>query len=157
MPSVKTVTGITNDPCIEPSPTHRLTNTQCKCQWATNPESIPTLITQPEVYVINMTVCLLLATELFDSHRGSLTPMFQAFHLRELTVPFLLRPIHIIYIFFYVLNHDTFIGRRPKYELTTHSSTMMIDDLTHAITPNIMRCPCAYAMLMPLNVLMLHV
>ena len=33
----------------------------------------------------------------------------------------------------------------------------MIDDHTHAHTPNIMPCPCAYAMLMPLHVLMLHV
>ena len=131
--------------------------TQCKCQWATNPESISTPITQPKVYVINMTVCLLWATELFESHRGSLTPMFQAFHLRGLTVPFLLRPTHIIYISFYVLSCKTFIGRRPKYELTTHSSTMVMNDHTHAHTPNIMRCPYAYAMLMSRHVLMSHV
>ena len=48
-------------------------------------------------------------TELFGSHRGSLTPMFQAFHLRGLTIPFLLYPTHIIYISFYVLNRETFI------------------------------------------------
>ena len=95
--------------------------------------------------------------ELFGSHYGSLTPMFQDFHLRGLTVPFLLRPTHLIYISFYVLNRETFIGHRPKYELTTHSSTMMMSDHTHAHTPNIMRCPYAYAMLMPLHVLMLHV
>ena len=87
----------------------------------------------------------------------SLTPMFQAFHLRGLTVPFLLCPTHIIYISFYVLNGETFIGRCPKYELTTHSSIMMMSDHTHSHTPNIMRCPCAYAMLMPLHVLMSHV
>ena len=87
------------------------------------------------VPVINMTVCLLWATKLFGSHCGSLIPMFQAFHLRGLTVPFLLRPTHIIYISFYVLNRETFIGRRPKYELTTHSSTMMMYDHTHAHTP----------------------
>ena len=88
MPSVKTVTGITNDPMYR-----ALTgsSTQCKCQWATNPKSIPTPITQPEVYVINMTVCLLWATEPFISQRGSLTPMFQAFHLRVLTAPLLLQ------------------------------------------------------------------
>ena len=43
MPSVTTVIGSTNDTHI-PSP-YRLTSTQCKCQWATNPESIPTPIT----------------------------------------------------------------------------------------------------------------
>ena len=74
-------------------------------------------------------------TELFGSHRGFLTPMFQAFHLRGLTTPFLLRPIHINYISLYDLNHESFIGRRPTYELTTHSSTLMMDDHTHAHTP----------------------
>ena len=136
MPSVTTVTGSTNDTHI---PSHyRLTSTQCKCQWATNPESIPTLVTQLEVYVITMTVCLLWATELFGSHRGSLTPMFQSFHLRGLTGPFLLRP-HTLCIFHSLcLNRETLIRRRPKYELTTHSSTLMMDDHTHAHTPNIM-------------------
>ena len=91
-------------------------------------------------------------TELFESHRGSLTPMFQAFHLSGLTVPFLLRPTHIIYIYFYVLNRETFIGRRLKYELTTHSSTMMMDDHTNAHTPMScddrasMQCNCAIAL-----------
>ena len=65
---------------------------------------------------------------------------------------------HYLYFFFYyVLNGETFIGRRPNYELTTHSSIMMMSDYTHAHTPNIMRCPCAYAMLMSLHVLMSHV
>ena len=77
MLSVTTITGSTNDTYI-PSP-YRLTSTQCKCQWATNPKSIPTPITQPEVYVITMTVCLLWATELFGSHHGSLTLMLQNF------------------------------------------------------------------------------
>ena len=63
-------------------------------------------------------------TKPFGSHRGTLTPMFQDFYLRGLTVPFLLYPTHIIYIYFYVLNPETSIGRRPKYELTTHSSTI---------------------------------
>ena len=34
-------------------------------------------------------------TELFGRYHGSLTPKFQAFHLRGLTAPFLLRPTHI--------------------------------------------------------------
>ena len=79
MPSVTTITGSINDTHI--SSPYRLTSTQCKCQWATNPESIPTPITQPEVYVINMTVCLLWATELFRSHRGSLTPCYRTFRI----------------------------------------------------------------------------
>ena len=74
-------------------------------------------------------------TELFRSHHRSLTPMFQTFHLRGLKTPFLLRPTHINYISLYDLNHESFIGRRPKYELTTHSSTLMMDDHTHAHTP----------------------
>ena len=116
--------------------------TQCKCQWATNPKSIPTPITQPKVYVINMTVCLLWAIELFESHRESLTSMLQAFHLRGLTVPFLLRPTHINYISLYALNHESFIGRHPKYELTTHSSTLMMDGHSHAHTPNMLMSLC---------------
>ena len=74
-------------------------------------------------------------TKLFRSHRRSLTPMFHAFHLRGLTAPFLLRPTHINYISLYDLNHESFIGRHPKYEPTTHSSTLMMDDYTHAHTP----------------------
>ena len=116
--------------------------TQCKCQWATNPKSIPTPITQPEVYVINMTMCFLWATELFGSHRRSFTPMFYAFHLRGLMVPFLLRPTHINYISLYALNRESFIGRHPKYELTTHSPTLMMDGHTHAYTPNMLMSLC---------------
>ena len=140
MTSVITVTGSTNDTHI-PSP-YRLTTTQCKCQWITNSESIPTHITQLKVYVITMTVCLLWAAKLFGLRRGSLTPMFQAFHFRGLTIPFLLRPTHTIYISFYVLNRETFIEHRPKYEFTTHSSTLMMDDHTHAHTPNILMSLC---------------
>ena len=81
-------------------------------------------------------------TKLFKSHHGSLTPMFQAFHLRGLTVPFLLHPIHINYISFYVLNRETYIKRRPKYELTTHSSILMMNDHIHAHTPNMLMSLC---------------
>ena len=139
MPSVTTVIGITNDTHIL-SP-YRLTSTQCKCQWATNLESIPTPITQLEVYVLIM--CLILGNITFQiTPCGSLTPMFQAFHLRGLTVPFLLCPTHINYISLYVLNRESFIGRRPKYELTTHSSTLMMDDHTHAPIPNMLMSLC---------------
>ena len=81
-------------------------------------------------------------TELFRSHRGSLTPMFLTFTLRGLTVPFLLFPTHIIYIYFYVLNRKTSIRCRPKYELTTHSSTLMMNDHIHAHTPNMLISLC---------------
>ena len=66
-------------------------------------------------------------TELFGSHRRFLTPMFQAFHLRGLTVPFLLFPTHINYISLYALNYESFIGHLSTYELTIHSSTLMMD------------------------------
>ena len=89
-----------------------------------------------------MTVCLLWATKLLRSHSRSLTPMFQAFHMRRLTVPFLLSPTHIIYIYFYVLNHETSIGYRPNYVLTTHSSTLMMNAHIHAHTPNMLTSLC---------------
>ena len=57
-------------------------------------------------------------------------------------VPFLLRPTHIIYIYFYVLNRETSIGHRPKYELTTHSSTLMMNAHIHAHTPNMLMSLC---------------
>ena len=81
-------------------------------------------------------------TELFGSHRGSLIPMLQAFHLRRLTVPFLLHPTHIVYIYFYVLNRETSIRCRPKYELITHSSTLMMNAHIHAHTPNMLMSLC---------------
>ena len=74
-------------------------------------------------------------TKLFGSHHGSLTPMLHAFPLRGLMTLFLLRLTHINYITLYDLNHESFIGRHPKCELTTHSSTLMMDDHTHAHTP----------------------
>ena len=166
MPSVTTVTGSSNDTHIL-SP-YRLTIPK----WATNPESISDYYhttrslcdNHNRVYSLGNRTFQLMALvsytniELFGSHRWSLTPMFQAFHLTGLKTPFLLHPTHINYIsLFLCLNRETLIRRRPKYELTTHSSTLMIDNHTHAHTPNIIRCPCAYAMLMPLHVLMLHV
>ena len=96
MPSVTTITGSTNDTHVL-SP-YRLTSTQYKCQWATNPESIPTPITQLEVSVITITVSILFGqqsflgytmgllhhTELFGQHRGSLTPhLYRTFGSRH--------------------------------------------------------------------------
>ena len=56
--------------------------------------------------------------------------------------PFLLCPTHV---FFMLCNHETHFGRCPIIELTTNSPRMM-NDHTHAHTPNTMRCPHAYAM-----------
>ena len=56
--------------------------------------------------------------------------------------PLLLCPTHIIYIYFYVLNCETSIGRRPKYELTTHSPTLIMNDQIHAHTPNMLMSLC---------------
>ena len=91
--------------------------------------------------MINMTVCFLWATkilayasgllhpnrifwitlrvsytriEFFGQYRGSLIPKFQAFHLRRLTAPFLLRPTHIDYFSFYVLNYESLLDVVPK-------------------------------------------
>ena len=152
MPSVTTVTSSANDTRI--SNPYRLTSTHCKYQWTTNPDSIPTPITQLEVYVL--IVCLILGnknfritsrvsythTEFFGSHRGSLTPNVPGFSPEGLTTPFLLRPTHINYISFHSLNRESFIGRRPKYKLTTHSLTLIIDDHTHAPTPNMLMSLC---------------
>ena len=125
MPSVTTVIGSTNDTHIV-SP-YRLTSTQCKFQWATNPESIPTPITQLEVYVItmclilgngsfwitprvsythvlviNMTVCPIWATNFFGSHRESLTTNVPGFSPEEINNP-LLAPPNTLIIFHFML------------------------------------------------------
>ena len=60
------------------------------------------------------TVGLLHPYRNFGSCRGSLTPMFQAFHLRGLTTPFLLRPTHINYFSFYDLNYESLLDVVPK-------------------------------------------
>ena len=81
-------------------------------------------------------------TKHFGSHRRSLTPMFQAFHLRGLMVPFLLCPTHINYISSYVLHRETFIECLQKYELTTHLLAPMMNDHIHAHTPNMLMSLC---------------
>ena len=68
--------------------------------------------------------------------------MFYAFHMRGLMAPFLLCP-HTLSIFHILcLNRETLIGRCPKYELTTHSSTLMINAYIHAHTPNMLMSLC---------------
>ena len=74
---------------------------------------------------------------------GLLHPMFQSFHLRGLTTPFLLHSTHINYIYIYDLKRESSNGSRTKYELTTHSSTLMMDDYTHAHTQYVVSmCIC---------------
>ena len=48
-------------------------------------------------------------TEFFGQYRGSLTPKFQALHLRGLTAPFFLHPTHINYFSFYDLNYESLL------------------------------------------------
>ena len=79
MPSVTTVTGSTNDTHM--SSPYRLTSTQCKCQWSTNPESIPTLITQLEDYVITITVCILFGQQSFSDYTAGLLHPHKTFRI----------------------------------------------------------------------------
>ena len=53
-------------------------------------------------------------TEFFGRYRGSLTPKFHAFHMRELTVPFLLHQTHTNYFSFYDLNYESLLDVVPK-------------------------------------------
>ena len=68
----------------------------------------------------------------FGYHHESPTPEFQAFHLRGLTAPFLLYPTHLNSISLYDLNHESFIGRRPKHKLITHSLRMVNNHTVHS-------------------------
>ena len=79
MPSVTTVTGSTNDTHVL-SP-YQLTSTQCKCQWATNPESIPTPITQLEVYVITIIVGILFGQHIFSDYTVGLLHPHRTFRI----------------------------------------------------------------------------
>ena len=65
----------------------------------------------------------------FDSCRGSLTPMFQAFHLRGLTTSFLLRPTHINYFSFYDLNYESLLDVVPKTN-STHIHQRVVNNHT---------------------------
>ena len=106
-----------------------------------------------------MTACLLWATELLDHTAGLLHLCYRTFRItpwvsythvpgftpKGVNGPLLALPnTHYLYLFFYVLNHETSIGRRPKYELTTHSSTLMMNDYIHAHTPNMLMSLCIY-------------
>ena len=111
MPSVSIINGNTNDTHI-PS-LYRLTNTQCKSpmgnQSRVNLDSYhPTLVLSDKydrVFYFGQQEFRLTPrvsythTEFFGRYHGSLTPKFQAFHLRGLTAPFFLRPTYINYYF----------------------------------------------------------
>ena len=102
--------------------------TQCKCQWEINTELVPTPISQPVVYVIfiylfrvflgNRTFRGLTAGLLHPPTFFGLSPVdtlsnqvFQAFHLRGVSIPYLLRPTHFIFHFCLTLWNS--IGLRP--------------------------------------------
>ena len=121
MPSVEIVTGNTNDTHI--SSLSRLTNTQCNLpmgnQSRVNLDSYHSTLGLSDkhdrvfsfgqqnfsAYIAG----LLHPYRNFGSCRGFLTPMFQAFHLRGLTAPFLLRPTHINFFSFYDLNYESLL------------------------------------------------
>ena len=48
---------------------------------------------------------------------------------------------HYLYLFL-CFKHETYIRRCPKYELTTHSSTLRINDHFHGHTPNMLMSLC---------------
>ena len=85
-----------------------------------------------------ITYVLFLVTDLFGSHYGSLTPNVPGFSPKKNNGPLLATPTHINYISLYDLNRKSFIGHGSKYWLTTHSSTLMMDDHTHAHKPNML-------------------
>ena len=130
MPSVAIVTGNTNDTHI-PS-LCLLTNTQCNLsmgnQSRVNLDSYHSTLSLSDKYdhVFSFTqhnfsaytVGLLHPYKNFGSCHGSLTPMFQGFHLRGLTAPFLLRPTHINYFSFYDLNYESLFDVVPRTNST---------------------------------------
>ena len=141
MSSVAIVTGSAND-------THilslcRLTNTQCNFlmgnQSRVNPDSYHSTLGLSDKYDRvfslgnrNFGSCLGSLTpkqkfsdntllhpyRIFRRYRGSLTPKFQAFHLRGLTTPFLLRPTHNNCFSFYDLNYESLLDIVPKTNST---------------------------------------
>ena len=116
MPSMTIVTGNTNDtyiPSLCP-----LTNTQCNLpmgnQSRVNPDSYHSTLGLSDKHDRVFS----LGNRNFDSRLGSLTPKFQAFHLRGLTTPFLLRLTHINYFSFYDLNYESLLDVVPKTNST---------------------------------------
>ena len=130
MPSVEIITFSTHD-------THipnlcRITNTECNFpmgnQSRVNPDSYHSTLSLSDKHnrvfsfgqqnFSTYTAGLLHTYRNFGSCRRSLTPMFQAFHLRRLTTPFLLRPTHINYFSFYDLNYESLLDVVPKTNST---------------------------------------
>ena len=125
MPSVTIVTSNTKDTHI-PSFCW-LTNTQCNSsmgnQSQVNPDSYHSTLSLSDkhdrVFSFKQqnfsayTMGLLHPYRNFGSCHGSLTPMFQAFHLRGLTTPFLVCPTHINYFSFYDLNYESLLDVVP--------------------------------------------
>ena len=130
MPSVTFVIGNTSDTHI-PS-FCRLTNTQCNLpmgnQSRVNPDSCHSTLglsdKHDRVFSFGQqnfsayTAGLLHPYRNFGLCHESLTPMFQGFHLRGLTAPFLLHPTHINYFSFYDLNYESLLGVVQKTNST---------------------------------------
>ena len=120
------------------------------CQWVTNPQVNPNSYhltlglsdKYDHVFYFGQhnfsayTAGFLHPYRSFGSCRGSLTPMFQAFHLRGLTTPFLLLPSHINYLSSYDLELWVFIGRGPKDKLNPHSPRVVNH---HTVYPHLTR------------------
>ena len=135
-PSVKTVTGITNDPCIEPSLAHQYPmQVSMGNQSQVNPNSYHTTRSLCDKHDL---------VSPLGNRTFRLTPRVSYTHVpgfspKGVNGPLLAPPnTNYLYLFFYVLNRETSIGRCPKYELTTHSSTLMMNDHIYAHTPNML-------------------
>ena len=130
MPVMTVVTSNTNDTHI-PS-LYWLANTQCNFpmgnQSRVNPDSYHSTLGLSNKYdrvfslgqhKFRLTPRVSYTqTKLFERYYGSLTPKFQAFYLRGLTAPFLLRPTHINYFSFYDLNFESLSDVVPKTNST---------------------------------------
>ena len=77
------------------------------------------------------------STLMMDDHTHAHTPNIQNFGSCRWSFTPMLN-----FISLYALTRELFIGCCPTYELTTHSSTLMMDDHTHAHTPNILMPLC---------------
>ena len=130
MPSVTIVTGNTNNTHI-PS-LCRLTNTQYNLpmdnQSRVNLDSYHSTLGLSDKHdhmfsfgqqnFSAYTTGLLYPYINFDSWRESFILMFQAFHLRGLKTPFLLRPTHINYFLLYDGNYESLLDVVPKTNST---------------------------------------
>ena len=86
----------------------------CVLFWATEISAYASDLLHPNIMFWITPQVSYTHTEFFGRYRGYLTPKFQAFHLRGLTTPFLLRLTHINYFSFYYLNYESLLDVVPK-------------------------------------------